>query len=262
MKRLLLLLVSIFCTQLAIAQLGTAPDFMVTDINGGEHHLYEILDENKIVVLDVSTTWCGPCWNVHQQHLLEDLNTKYGPDGTDEIRVIFYEADESTTIDDLNGTGSNTQGDWVTGVSYPIVNENPVTLPLNVYAPQGYPTINIIRPTDREIVADMWDYSLEEMNAKVDEVLAEITVSSNQDLLGAEEFKAFPNPVVGELQLTWKDIDGMISVEIFNAVGQTIYASQTNNNRLSIDVSSFEHGSYYVTLSQNNQLISNQRFIK
>ena len=35
------------------AQYGTATDFIVTDIDGNEHHLYQILDEGKPVVLDV-----------------------------------------------------------------------------------------------------------------------------------------------------------------------------------------------------------------
>ena len=45
----------------------------------------------------------------------------YGPDGTDELRIFYIEADDTTTDDDLNGAGTATQGDWVTGTTYPII---------------------------------------------------------------------------------------------------------------------------------------------
>lgn len=59
----------------ASAQYGTAPDFSVTDLDGNQINLYaDILDQGLIAVVDVSATWCGPCWNLHQSHALEDLH--------------------------------------------------------------------------------------------------------------------------------------------------------------------------------------------
>ena len=45
----------------------------------------------------------------------------YGPEGTNELRVFYIEGDNTTDNDDLNGTGTNTQGDWVSGTPYPII---------------------------------------------------------------------------------------------------------------------------------------------
>ena len=140
------------------AQLGTAPDFTVTDIDGNTHSLYEdILDQGLIAVVEVSATWCPPCWSFHGSQALELLNQSFGPQGTNQLRVILYEGDASTTMDDIQGSGNNTQGDWTEGISFPIVNESPLSLDLNVWAPVGFPTVNVIRPSDYEIVLDTWN---------------------------------------------------------------------------------------------------------
>ena len=100
-----------------------APNFEATDINGDTHNLYEYLAMGYEVVIDVSATWCGPCWDYHTGGALEELYTEYGPNGTNEVMVIMIEGDDSTTSDDLIGTGTNTWGDWTEGVDYPIIDD-------------------------------------------------------------------------------------------------------------------------------------------
>lgn len=137
-----------------------APDFTETDINGNSHNLYEYLDAGKVVILDVSATWCGPCWGLHQKHYLKYLHETYGPEGTGEVVVLFYEGDGDTTSDDLNGTGSSTLGDWVTDTPYPIIDPASVSNDfLNTYAPEGFPTVSVICPADKMIIADIWNES-------------------------------------------------------------------------------------------------------
>jgi hypothetical protein len=158
MKKAILYLFAVLTTLQGWAQFGTAPDFTVTDIEGNSHQLYaDILDQGLIAVVVVSATWCAPCWNLYTSDALEDLHQAYGPDGTNQLSVIFYEGDPNTTIADLEGAGVNTVGNWLEGVPYPVVNESPLTLDLNIWAPLGFPTVNVVRPSDYEIVLDTWN---------------------------------------------------------------------------------------------------------
>ncbi len=159
MKKTLLSLVAIcagLSSQAQLANGSTAPDFTLTDINGTSHHLYDYLNAGKTVYIDVSATWCGPCWNYHNSHALDQLWAAHGPAGeagvnantTNDVIVLFIEGDGSTNSNDLNGTGGNTQGDWVSGVEHPII--DPSATQANAfnsdYSIAYFPTIYMICP--------------------------------------------------------------------------------------------------------------------
>ena len=135
-----------------------APDFTATDINGVEHNLYNLLDQGYQVILLFDATWNGPGWSYHEQGTLEELYNTYGPEGTDEIRVFLLEADDSTTDADLNGTGNATQGDWVTGTSYPII-DNASSI-FDNYAGAYYPLLYTVCPN--RLMSESGQASVEE----------------------------------------------------------------------------------------------------
>lgn len=126
-KKLLIAIVALFTFNNAQAQLpggSIAPDFTLTDLDSVTHNLYSYLDNGYTVFLDFSAVWCGPCWNYHISGALEDLYMNHGPAGmpnvdpstTDDVMVFFIEGD-GNTLAELNGNGSSTWGDWVTGVN-------------------------------------------------------------------------------------------------------------------------------------------------
>jgi len=148
MKHFLALVAAAMISVGAFAQLpdgSIAPDWTATDISGNEHNLYALLDSGYQVIIDFSATWCGPCWNYHTSGVLETLYEEYGPNGTNEIRVFFIEGDDTTTLDDLYGTGTSTTGDWTAGTEYPIIDNGG-----NIFADYActyYPTIYTICPS-------------------------------------------------------------------------------------------------------------------
>ncbi len=148
MKKTLLLLLAVFSAHLVTAQMadGTVLSNTITgeDVVTGETvDLFEWLEDDKTVIVDVFTTWCGPCWSFHQSGMLENLYDQYGPEGTDVLRIVGAEADATTTMADLMGTGSNTAGDWLDGVHYNIVDNASWA---SYFSVGYYPSIFVIRP--------------------------------------------------------------------------------------------------------------------
>jgi hypothetical protein len=126
-----------------LANGAVAPDFTATDIDGVSHSLYEdYLNQGIPVIMDISATWCPPCWNYHQTHALKDLYNIYGSKASNEVSVLFIEGDGSTPLSHLYGEG-NSMGDWTEGTPYPIIDNSSIA---NLYQIGYYPTLYAICP--------------------------------------------------------------------------------------------------------------------
>ncbi|MES2798590.1 MAG: T9SS type A sorting domain-containing protein [Bacteroidota bacterium] len=154
-----------------LADGSIAPDFTVSAYqswlsaagmnSNGSYKLYDYLDAGYTVVLDVSATWCGPCWNHHLTGALDDLYIDHGPAGqygvsgttTDDVMVIWLDGD-GTTADATMLDGAGSIGNWIqpnaTIGQVPFPMANPITATANQinngYDIAYFPTIYKICP--------------------------------------------------------------------------------------------------------------------
>lgn len=143
---LFFLLLLSFASQAQLPTGATAPNFIGKDINGRVWNLYDILATGRPVVVDISATWCGPCWAYHNSGALESFYAAHGPEGDAKSMVFFIEGDGATNTACLYGpTGCNntTQGNWVAGSPYPILDNASIA---NSYDNGYFPTIYVICP--------------------------------------------------------------------------------------------------------------------
>ena len=168
MKKIITFFVAIALAAMSYAQLpdgSFVPDFTVYEINkttgnmitNQPINLYSILNDGKTVFIDVSATWCGPCWNFHQSGTLDGIWTNYGPNSSNYDSYVIWMEGSQGNYASLSGTGADaggsaSQGNWLNGVEYPIVPLNMSPNSANQYSILGglsiayYPTIYMVCP--------------------------------------------------------------------------------------------------------------------
>jgi thiol-disulfide isomerase/thioredoxin len=77
------------------------------------HHLYDYLDEGKIVLIDIFATWCPNC--IASIPGVEQIWEEHGPDGDNSIVILGFERDPATSNELLFA--------YTHGIAHPIISE-------------------------------------------------------------------------------------------------------------------------------------------
>ncbi len=134
MKKVIVLLLTalILCLGTAMAEnvgfLGQPfPDFSATDTQGNTFTLSEVLQDHEAVLINIWTTWCGPC--EREFPFLKEVYEEYG----DRIAFIALSADPSDTIEKIGEYRESH------GITFPMGRDEGLEI-TNYIGLTGYPT--------------------------------------------------------------------------------------------------------------------------
>ena len=230
-RALFVLILFTFFTR-AFSQLpngSTAPDFSVQDINGNTYSLYAMMGANKAACLDFSATWCSPCWAFHQSGTLEEVATNLSSQAT----VLFLEGDWSTNtacLYDLPSCVGGTQGDWVTGTSYPIADlssTNGSALKA-LYKVAYYPTLYIVSPDKR-----IWEVEERTYQSYVNWITESFTLNATSSITHStcgDNGKIIMNTTGGYSTIDYKWNNGATTKDLNNIPGGSYSVTITDAN--------------------------------
>jgi PKD repeat protein len=217
-----------------------AKDFTVTDLDGNTWNLFSLLDEGKVVYIEFSATWCGPCWNYHNAGHLKDVWNERGPNATDEAFVFFIEGDLNTSTSCLYGppgpcpTNTSTQGNWVSTTPFPIVDLDATNIGIRYdYQIAFWPTIYAICPQTKKV------YLAGQRNKNGHfEYISSCAMDAN--ILDVGDASCYGAS------------DGYVNIEVIE--GTQPFTYQWSNNASTQNLSNAPAGTYYVTITDKNQI--------
>ncbi|MBU3661216.1 MAG: redoxin domain-containing protein [Flavobacteriales bacterium] len=229
-----------------------APNFILTDINGNEHTLYEYLDQGKTVYIDFFACHCPFCWNYHQTNALSNLFDNYGPGtSTNDVFVFAIELDLNNGTDEFYSISGNTQGNWVEGTNYPQINPegNLLTQIMNDFSVDYYPLIYAICPNKEITVIGTISTPLLYEHATNCEPLA-LPEIQNQST-----FEYFSETQRIKTKLLEKDLTQNAKLQIRNTSGQIIQEISIENTDFEFKLPDLKSGIYFVALLVNQKLM-------
>lgn len=258
------------------------PDISFTDINNNKFRLYEYLDQGYTVVIELALTTCPVCFAYKREGSFERLYQNYGPNGSiapKKILPIFVEFGTNTNDADLRGTGQRTQGDWVSGSSYPIVDPataeeiDDILYPFFDYTSGSVrsistPTFLMICPDRKLIVAEEGLYNAHDYKIvdKVETGCAVGNPSNISDLLFTESVRIFPNPVEGELTINLETKSAtkatFLVTDVFgkNIINELVELDRGNQAR-TLNIGMLTSGIYIFSVTTDHGTIQ-KKFVK
>lgn len=274
----LALMLALF-TKFSYAQLADgsiAQDFTFKDMKGVSHNLYTYLNQGLYVAVDVSATWCGPCWEYHTKiKTMEELYAKYDLPGDKKWKVLFIEGDPSTSDACMTGSSScsGSQGNWTNGTEFPMCNPPAgaaLTKFTSDYKIEFFPTLYLICPNKK-----VYSKLLNDENAPDWPKIPEWETTAKDcgsttgmdELEGTTSFVVYPNPATDNVELRFNLMNtALTKLQVINSIGQVV--DEKDYGMLNSGTQSFEYattklqnGLYFFIISSGNEAPVSKRVV-
>lgn len=243
MKYFFLIFIFLSAALFAKAQVGidTAADFTVKDIEGNLHHLYDYLEDDKLVVIDFFTTNCGPC-----QTYASQVSASYDYFGCNAGNVVYLGINWGSENQQVQDFGEL----W--GALYPSISgiQGGGNGVVDLYQVISYPTVILIAP-DRSIVHNyIWPPQQDTLNARVTEaggLPMACTVNSNSLVLKSDRLKLISNDAHG-ITFQMQNRENQ-ELSIYRADGRLIRQQKAKESLIRFRLGA---GFYIATLTNKN----------
>jgi thiol-disulfide isomerase/thioredoxin len=263
MKKLLSIVAgSILATASIQAQttLTQAVDFTVTDVDGHQHNLFNILQGGQYVCIDFFFTTCPPC-----QATVPYFKQTYQNYGCNTQDVFFISVD----VGDSDADCIAYENTYLGGpAGFPVVSgtDGGGDAVCSAYGIGAYPTYILIAPNQSIVEQDMWPIS---SAASFDPYMSShqltyqpcLTSIAEPSYSSTNTLNVFPNPAADQLTVTSNE--AMVTINVMDASGRIVFTQQPadQTKQLTIDVSEYAAGMYTVEVVAEAS-VTRTRFVR
>lgn len=253
----ILLLLVLTTTIRAQTTIDTAVDFSAKDINGQTHHLYSILGNGNMVVIDFFSTSCGPC--ATYAPMIQESYQHFGMNSGNVYFMGISWGDDNLGVEIF---------DSIHGITYPSISGtqgsgNQINIAYNILS---YPTLILILPDKTIREKHIWPPTTE----RIDSILIAnggITTSIIPEDGHARIHKLWPNPASDHYRLSLSLSEpAEIQTELVDITGRIVKGSTHDLTSglqfLYSDISDLPGGLYILNIRSEGQVIGSRRLMK
>lgn len=197
---------------------------------------------NKVYNKDYSLKSSSPCINTGNNTYIQystdfNSNPRVVDDNVD-IGAYEYLPSYTVTFKDWDGT---------------LIEQQTITYGNAAIAPKD--------PVRDGFVFVGWDSDFNNIVSDV-EIIAEYSITTLVIDSSTSNYRCYPNPVNDILYIDLPQTEGVVSVEVFNAIGDILYTKRTEEDCISINTSFIKKGILIIKLSRENNIIFTQKIVK
>ncbi|MBN1340888.1 MAG: redoxin domain-containing protein [Bacteroidales bacterium] len=263
MKKIVLILLVQLSLTFSFSQttLDTAVNFTVKDIHGQMLTLFDILDNDKYVVIDFFSVACGTC-----QTYAPDMAEAYEAFGCNQGNVFFLGIDKGNWNEDVIYF-NNEYGIEYSSVSGMEGNGNEVHWTYDI---QGTPSVVVIAPDRSIAVHQVYPPAANNLINSITGaggVQQSCTTGLYENEMTAGDFSYYPNPVKEKLNCSVQAQKGMIlHVEVIDLLGKTVatseeYESREGANVIPVSLTEVKNGMYIAQVKNRDIILHSGKII-